>query len=77
MPTILRIKGYRFFFYINDHSPPHIHEKDNSTAKFGLDPIEIIRSKRFNVKEINEIRKLVMQHNELLKTKWHEFFNNK
>ena len=78
MPTILRIKGYRFFFYINDHSPPHIHvEKDNSTAKFGLDPIEIISSKRFNVNEINEIRKLVIQHNELLKIKWHEYFNNK
>ena len=25
MPTILISKGYRFFFYINDHTPPHIH----------------------------------------------------
>ena len=29
MPTVLRTNGYRFFFYINDHGPPHIHiEKD-------------------------------------------------
>jgi len=25
MPTIVRISGYRFFFYVNDHDPPHIH----------------------------------------------------
>ena len=29
MPTVLRTNGYRFFFYINDHGPPHIHvDKD-------------------------------------------------
>nr|NQU89960.1 DUF4160 domain-containing protein [Bacteroidota bacterium] len=46
MPTILRIKGFRFFFYIHDHSPMHIHiEKGDGTAKFNLVPIELFKSK--------------------------------
>jgi len=75
MPTILRIKGYRFFFYINDHSPPHIHiEKGKSTAKYLLSNARLVRSKRFNSSELSEIRKLVLQNQELLKQKWDEHF---
>lgn len=77
MPTILRTKGYRFFFYINDHSPPHIHvEKERSTAKYLLDNAEIVKSKRFNAKELSEIRKIVLDNLELFKTKWDEYFTN-
>ena len=75
MPTILRTKGYRFFFYINDHSPPHIHvEKERSTAKYLLDNAEIVKSKRFNANELSEIRKIVLDNLELFKTKWDEYF---
>lgn len=67
MPTVLRKKGYRFFFYINDHAPPHIHvEKERSTAKFNLESAELIRSKRFNAYEIGEIRKLVLSNLDFL-----------
>ncbi len=76
MPTILRRNGYRFFFYVNDHFPPHIHiEKDNKTAKFNLSSMELVYSKKFNSSEIREIRKLVEINNTLLKQKWDEFFN--
>ncbi|WP_394801000.1 DUF4160 domain-containing protein [Niabella ginsengisoli] len=77
MPTILHKNGYRFFFYTNDHPPLHIHiERENKTAKFNLVPIELILSKRFNARELSEIRKLVAQHSELFKQKWNEYFNN-
>ena len=77
MPTILRTKGYRFFFYINDHSPPHIHvERERSTAKYLLDNAEIVKSKRFNANELSEIRKIVLDNLELFKTKWDEYFTN-
>ena len=53
MPTILYKNGFRFFFYVNDHYPMHIHiEKDNKTAKFNLDVIELVRSNKFNAKEL-------------------------
>lgn len=76
MPTILRHKVYRFFFYANDHTPMHIHvEKGDGTVKFNLEPIELVKSKRFNAAEINEIRKLVIENLELFKNKWDEYFN--
>ena len=77
MPTILLTKGYRFFFYINDHTPPQIHiEKNRSTAKFFLKNAELAKSKRFNAKEISEIRNIIVENLELFKTKWDERFTN-
>ncbi len=77
MPTILQTKGYRFFFYINDHYPPHIHvEKDRSTAKFFLKNAELAKSKRFNARELSEIRMIVLENIELFKSKWDERFTN-
>ena len=78
MPTILRQEGYRFFFYSNDHLPVHIHiEKNNNTAKFVLDPLELIQSRGFNASELREIRKLVEENVILFKNKWNEYFNHK
>ena len=77
MPTILIIKGYRFFFYSNEHRPRHIHiEKDNKTAKFNLEPVELIKSSGMNSKELKEIRKLVEKNLKQLESKWDEYFNN-
>ncbi|EJV3220954.1 DUF4160 domain-containing protein [Campylobacter jejuni] len=25
MPTLLEINGFKFFFYLNEHEPKHIH----------------------------------------------------
>ena len=77
MPTVLRTKGYRFFFYINDHDPPHIHvEKDRSTAKFLLENAELVRSKRLNAGELNEIRRIILNNLKLFKLKWDERITN-
>jgi len=43
MPTVLRTGGFRYFFYVNDHSPMHIHvEKGKGTAKFKHEQVETI-----------------------------------
>ena len=77
MPTILRKNGYRFFFYSNEHLPIHIHiEKDNKTAKFDVELVELIKSRGFTASQIKEIRKLVEGNLELFKFKWNEYFNH-
>lgn len=42
MPTVLRWKGYRFFFFSNEGDPSeplHVHvRKDRSAAKYWLEP---------------------------------------
>ena len=77
MPTVLRIGGLRFFFYSKEgNEPPHIHvEQDNDVAKFWLEPVELEPSYGFSAKSINQIRKLVIEHQTTLLQTWHEYFN--
>ena len=76
MPTVLRVGPYRFFFYAGDGSEPsHIHvERDDSEAKFWLDPVRLERTRGFGRKEIKRVRDLVEEYRELLLGGWNEFF---
>jgi Domain of unknown function (DUF4160) len=76
MPTILRITGFRFFFYSDEGSePPHIHvERNDEVAKFWLEPVELASSSGFSAKEINQLRKLVTENQTHLVQSWHEYF---
>ena len=77
MPTILRIGGLRFFFYSKEGTePPHIHvEQSDDVAKFWLESVELESSYGFSAKEINQIRKLVVEHRETLLQAWYDYFN--
>lgn len=56
----------------------HIHvERGEGTAKFLLEPVMLIKSKRFKAAELSEIRNLVNDNLVFLKEKWNEYFNNK
>jgi hypothetical protein len=76
-PTVLRIGPYRFFFYSGDRDEPaHIHiEHGDQVAKFWLDPVRIQNSGGFNRREINQLGKLVEEHQAQLLRSWGEFFN--
>jgi Domain of unknown function (DUF4160) len=77
MPTLLRLGPYRFFCYAGDRDePPHIHvERDREEAKFWLEPVRLQYNKGFNRNEINQIQKIVEEHQEQLLAGWHDFFN--
>ena len=79
MPTVLRILGFRFFFFSNEgNEPPHIHvEKGDDAAKFWLQPVELANSYGFNAMQINQLRKLVLENQELFINKWNEYFTGK
>lgn len=76
MPTILRIKGYRFFFFsLEGNEPPHIHiEHGDKVAKFWLKPVNLASSTGFRSYELTEIRALVIEHSEKFMEKWNEYF---
>ena len=78
MPTILKIKGYRFFFFsLEGNEPPHIHiEHGDKIAKFWLEPINLASSNGFKSYELAKIRLLVIEHKKLFWEKWHEYFGN-
>ncbi len=77
MPTVLRLGSYRFFFYAGDvNEPPHIHvERDDKIAKFWLTPVRLQNSGGFKRNEINQIRKIVDEHQSVMLERWNEFFN--
>jgi hypothetical protein len=62
MPTILRLDGYRFYFYSGEgNEPPHIHiEFGDKLAKYWLDPVELASSKRFRSHELGPLRDIVI-----------------
>ena len=76
MPTILRIAGFRFFFFSRENDePPHVHVKrEKMVAKFWLDPVVLSRAGGFSRIELNRIAKLVNAHRAELLESWYEFF---
>jgi len=77
MPTVLRYRGYRFFFFSLDRGePPHIHvEKGNNYVKFWLKPVCVARSRGFRDHELNDIAEIVENNINILEGKWHAYFS--
>jgi len=77
MPVVLRINGYRFYFFSNEgNEPKHVHiEKAEANGKIWLMPkIEPEYFYGFSTNEIKEIKKIVSDNLELLKNAWDEYF---
>ncbi len=79
MPTVLRIDGFRFFFYSNEGNEPlHIHvEKAEAVAKIWLEPVSVEYNYGFSGSELKKILKLIEQNLQILKIKWYEYFGKK
>lgn len=77
MPTILILRGFRFFFVSLDRGEPvHIHiEKDDAYAKYWLQPVRLAKSKGFNAKELSVIRVIIESHQRNFVKRWNEFFS--
>ena len=78
MPTVLRIKGFRFFFFSNEAKEPvHIHvESNDKYAKFWLEPVQLAKSVGYSAKELSEIRNLIVENTTVFKRRWDEYFGH-
>ena len=76
MPTVLRSGPYRFYFYSHEPSePPHIHvDREDLSAKFWLDPVQLARNFGFRAHELRTIQSIVVERREELLEAWNEFF---
>ncbi len=72
MPVVLRVKGYRFWFYEADlDEPPHVHAgKENREAKFWLNPIAVAIARGFREHELNEIERIISEYKDDLLDAW-------
>ncbi|MCK4542887.1 MAG: DUF4160 domain-containing protein [Spirochaetales bacterium] len=75
MPTVLRIKSFRFHFYSDEsNEPPHIHiETTEGECKFWLDPVRLAGNKGVPANVVRKIERLVFEHQILLKEQYYEF----
>jgi|HubBroStandDraft_1064217.scaffolds.fasta_scaffold12301_3 hypothetical protein len=78
MPTVLRSGPYRFYFYSHEpNEPPHIHvDRDDLSAKFWIDPVQLAANFGFRAHELREIQLLVTEHRANFLEGWHEFFSS-
>ena len=74
MPVILRVKGYRFWFYSADLSePPHVHVgKAGNEAKYWLAPVVLARTRGFRPPELSEIEAILLAHQNDLLRAWRD-----
>lgn len=79
MPALLRIGGYRFFFYsLEEREPPHIHVAHAGRyAKFWLDSATLASNRGFRGHELTVIRDLVIEHRNLFLEKWNACIGGK
>lgn len=79
MPTILRHKGFRFFFFSNEgYEQAHIHvRKGSETAKFWLEPdVSLEYSYEMSPSELKEIEGIVKEQREVFKEAWNAYFGS-
>jgi hypothetical protein len=72
MPVVLRVRGYKFWFYEADlDEPPHIHVgKNGDEAKFWLNPVRIARAGRFRQVDLVEIERIIGENQTFLISAW-------
>jgi hypothetical protein len=76
MPTILKLEGYRFFFYSNEHRPIHVHVRyaDGEAVFIVEDEVALRESQGLKVRELMKAQTLAEQNKETIIQKWHEYF---
>lgn len=77
MPTVLYINGFRFFFWMNEHEPIHIHvEKGNCSARVVLVPAIVVTYNRgFKRSELRNILDIIVCNYEEIIRAWNDTFN--
>ncbi|KAB3066844.1 DUF4160 domain-containing protein [Escherichia coli] len=80
MPVILRVYGFRFFFYSNEGNPlepAHIHVmKAGNEAKFWLVPsVAMASNDGFDARALRELAGIVEDNQTLFLEAWNDYFS--
>ena len=76
MPTVLRISGFRFFFFSDEHAPSHIHvEKGDGYMRVELENLKVTNKQKFTKSEEKKILNIIKEHQEELVGAWNEYFH--
>lgn len=76
MPTIFEIFGIRFYFFLHDHEPIHVHIMyQGKTAKIQVEPeIKLIENNGLKTQTVRKAMETVEIYKEEIVQAWHKVF---
>jgi hypothetical protein len=77
-PTVLRVRGFRFYFFSREEPRMHVHVYHaNGEAKFWLDPaVALATNHGLNTARLNEAAKLIEEHLDEIRSAWAKHFRS-
>jgi len=78
MPTLLILFGLRFYFYLNDHEPIHVHvENGDGEAKFEIEnEIILVYNHGLKAKDIRLAQSILEENKDNFVREWKNRFEN-
>jgi hypothetical protein len=75
-PTVLRVRGYRFYFFSREEVRPHVHvQHATGEAKFWLEPtIEVAQNFGLSPQRLTSALRLAREHANEIRRGWHAHF---
>jgi Domain of unknown function (DUF4160) len=77
-PTVLRVRGYRFYFFSREELRPHVHvHHANGEAKFWLTPaIELAADYGLGPTRMKVALKIIEEHQDEIRAAWAKHFSS-
>lgn len=75
-PTVLRVRGYRFYFFSREEARAHVHvQHATGEAKFWLDPeLGVAQNYGLSPQRLASAFRLAREHRDEIRTAWDAHF---
>jgi hypothetical protein len=75
-PTVLRVKGFRFYFFSREERRAHVHvQHADGEAKFWIEPtVELAVNFSLKPKQVTEAQQLIEEHLNEIRNAWAKHF---
>ena len=76
-PVVLRVRGYRLYFFSREEPRPHVHvQHSTGEAKFWLEPrVELARNYGLSVARLTAALRIVQAHEDDILAAWRQHFS--
>jgi hypothetical protein len=78
-PTVLRVRGYRFFFFSREETRAHVHVQHiEGEAKFWLEPaIALAHNYGLSARRLSTALRLAQEHSDEIHAAWKAHFERR
>ncbi len=76
-PTVLRVRGYRFYFFSREENRAHVHvQHATGEAKFWLEPtLEVAQNFGLSPQRLATALRLAREHRNEIRSAWNAHFD--